>query len=113
MSRTEVLAPPIICLGLMYPLMSAVYIWTPTHFWGKGPPHKNYRHLFYYFAEKPWLPMADIIVVGCGNSVRLFQRKAIIDLARANDHSVTALLSLHIQQFTYLLERPVRASHGS
>ena len=46
--------------------------------------------------------MADIIVVGYGNGVQLFQRKAIIDLARANDHSVTALLSLHIQQFTYL-----------
>ena len=48
--------------------------------------------------------MADIIVVGYGNGVQLFQRKAIIDLARANDHSVTALLSLHIQQFTYLYQ---------
>ena len=62
------------------------------------------RSCFYYFAEKPWLTMADIIVVGYGNSVQYFQRKSIIDLDRANDHSVMALLSLHIQQFTYLYQ---------
>ena len=48
--------------------------------------------------------MADIIVVGYDNGVQLFQRKPIIDLARTNYHSVTALLSLHIQQFTYLYQ---------
>ena len=48
--------------------------------------------------------MEENIVVGYGNGVQLFQRKAIIDLDRANDHSVTALLSLHIQQFTYLYQ---------
>ena len=45
--------------------------------------------------------MADIIVVGYG--FKLFQRKTIIiDLDRANNHSVTALLSLQIQEFTNL-----------
>ena len=48
--------------------------------------------------------MADNIVIGFGNGVQLFQRKAIIDIARANDHSVTALFSLHIQKFTYLYQ---------
>ena len=48
--------------------------------------------------------MADNIVVGYGNGVQLFQRKALIDLDKASDHSVTALLSLHIQQFTYLYQ---------
>ena len=70
----------------------------------KGPPPKNYTLLFYYFAEKHWLPMADIIVVGYGNGVQLFQRKTIIDIDKANYHSVTALLSLHIQQFTYIYQ---------
>ena len=48
--------------------------------------------------------MADNIVVGYGNGVQLFQRKAIIEIDKANYHSVTALLSLHIQQFTYLYQ---------
>ena len=48
--------------------------------------------------------MADIIVVGYGNGVQLFHRKAIIDLDRANDHSATASISLHIQHFTYLYQ---------
>ena len=48
--------------------------------------------------------MADIIVVGCCNGVQLFQRKAIIDPDRANDPSVTTLLSLPIQQFIYLYQ---------
>ena len=44
--------------------------------------------------------MTDIIVVDYGKGVQLFQRKGIIDHARANNDSVTALLCLHIQQFT-------------
>ena len=44
--------------------------------------------------------MADNIVVGYGNGVQMFQRKAIIGIDKANYHSLTALLSLHIQQFT-------------
>ena len=43
--------------------------------------------------------MAENIVVGYGNGVQLFQRKAIIDLDRANDHSATGLIYLHIQPF--------------
>ena len=44
--------------------------------------------------------MADNIVVDYGNGVQLFQSKAMIETDKANYHSVTALLSLHIQQFT-------------
>ena len=46
--------------------------------------------------------MAGIIVVGYDNGSPIVSKKSLIDLARVNDHSVTALLSLHIQQFTYL-----------
>ena len=45
-----------------------------------------------------WLPMTYINVVGYDNGVQLFKRKAITELSRANDHSATALLSIHIQQ---------------
>ena len=66
-----------------------------------GPP-KNYTHpFFYYFAVKLWLPIADIIVVGYGNGVQLFHRKAVIDLDRANGHSVTALLITQIVISSY------------
>ena len=61
----------------------------------KGPPPlKITRTLFYYFAEKPWLPMADNIVVGYGNGVQMFQRRAIIEIDKANYHSVTAFYLL-------------------
>ena len=55
-----------------------------------------------------------------GNGVQLFQRKAIIDLARATNHSITALLSLHILQLLYSMglrffglqrKMPLRRTH--
>ena len=48
--------------------------------------------------------MADNIVVGYGNGVQMFQRRAIIEIDKANYHSVTAFLSFNIQQFTYLYQ---------
>ena len=89
----------------MYPpLILVVYVLSGKV---KVPPLQITRTLFYYFAEKPWLPLADIIVAGYGNGFQLIQRKAIIDLDRANNRSVTALLSLHIQQFP-ILRAPTR-----
>ena len=83
----------------IYPLISAVYIWIPPPpFWDIETPLKITYTLFYYFEVQSWLPMTYINVVGYDNGVQLFKRKAIIELSRANDHSATALLSIHIQQ---------------
>ena len=38
--------------------------------------------------------MADNIVVGYGNGVQMFQRRAIIEIDKVNDHSVTAFYLL-------------------
>ena len=90
------------------------------YFIGIYIPMNNFLLFQYYFAEKPWLPMADIIVVSYDNGVQLFQRKAIIDLARATDHSITALFSLHILQLLYSMglrffglqrKMPLRRTH--
>ena len=86
--------------SLCTPLILMAHILYPSNFQkSERLPLKITQTIYHYFTEKPWLPMADIIVVGYGNGVQLFQRKAIIDLDCAKDQSVTALLSLHSQQF--------------
>ena len=59
-----------------------------------APPTSQFVRFYYYFADKPWLPMADNIVVGYGNGVQMFQRRAIIEIDKANYHSITAFYLL-------------------